>query len=222
MPRNVLLILIVIVALLVGWFAFEEVQRSRALEAQANELLARPLGPDTAEADRTEATSSGGSAPASEPSTPTAATPLTNELLSGAIPDVETIGGENVENTNANASTENTSSASSANAPSQNPAPTSPETCSSFDEAGLLAAFDGALSSFLANATATYGTQYQGLHYQLSSKNATITAEQGTVTASYTGTVQELSTGEDVSANGTLSATFAWDSCTWQLLDYSF
>jgi hypothetical protein len=222
MPRNVLLILIVIVALLVGWFAFEEVQRSRALEAQANELLARPLGsaPTTVEADTAE--SSGGSAPASEPSTPTAATPLT-ELPSPTTPDAGITAANTTESvTTENASTEATSSANPSNAPSENPAPTSPETCSSFDEAGLLAAFDGALSSFLADATATYGTQYQGLQYQLSSKSATITAEQGAVTASYTGTVQELSTGEDVSANGTLSATFTWDGCTWQLVDYSF
>jgi hypothetical protein len=212
MPRNVLLILIVIVALLVGWFAFEEVQRSRALEAQANELLARPLGPDTAEADRTEATSSGGSAPAK------ASTATTEPPAFEATPDVETPSVDNTENANM----EDTSGSSSSSMTAENPAPTSPETCSSFDEAGLLAAFDGALSSFLADATATYGTRYQGLQYQLSSKNATITAEQGTVTASYTGTVQELSTGEDVSANGTLSATFTWDGCTWQLVDYSF
>lgn len=97
-----------------------------------------------------------------------------------------------------------------------------PPVCSSFDQAGLLAKFDASLAAFIAGAAATYGNQYANLQYQLSSKTGTITAQQGTVTTNYSGMVQELSTGEDVSANGIITANFAWDGCVWQLVNYSF
>ncbi len=94
--------------------------------------------------------------------------------------------------------------------------------CSSFDEAGLLSAFDVALAAFIADASTVYGNQYENLQYQLSSRSGVIEGEQGVVSTNYSGTVQELSTGQDVSANGIIQATFAWDGCTWQVLDYSF
>jgi hypothetical protein len=94
--------------------------------------------------------------------------------------------------------------------------------CSSFDLSGLLATFDASLAAFIADASATYGGQYSNLQYQLADKTGAITGEQGTVTTTYSGTVQELSTGEPVSANGVITANFAWDGCVWQLVDYSF
>jgi hypothetical protein len=97
-----------------------------------------------------------------------------------------------------------------------------PPVCSSFDQAGLLATFDASLAAFIADASATYGDQYTNLQYQLADKTGAITGEQGTVTTTYSGTVQELSTGEGVSANGLITANFAWDGCVWQLVDYSF
>jgi hypothetical protein len=94
--------------------------------------------------------------------------------------------------------------------------------CSSFDETGLLATFDNALVGFISDASALYGNRYENLQYELSSKQGVINGEQGTVSTDYSGTVKELSTGQDVSANGTITATFSWDGCAWQVVDYSF
>lgn len=103
-----------------------------------------------------------------------------------------------------------------------NPETTEEVVCSSFDLSGLLATFDASLAAFIADASATYGGQYSNLQYQLADKTGAITGEQGTVTTTYSGTVQELSTGEGVSANGVITANFAWDGCVWQLVNYSF
>jgi hypothetical protein len=248
--RNFLLSLIVIAASLLGWLIVEERQRTRALVREnldtfptsgsaASVVIVEPqLANDVAESitsnvsttlstaspetalSETSTESEVASASEStgnfeQPSTPidTAVTIATSELPETSAPDVRP---------------ENASPTLAANDP---PAPeviatTDTETaevmCSSFNETGLLATFDGALASFIAEANTLYGSQYENLQYQLSSKTGMIEGEQGTVTTNYTGTVQELSTGQDVSANGVIRATFSWNGCTWQVVDYSF
>lgn len=226
MSRTFLLSLIVVVAAVLGWSIYQQAQPSTSVVVQAN-------GPTRL----------------SEPSSLSNA--VTDQAASQTLSETASINTADLDATNpsktdttlskevflASSDTPPTPSENSTTPETQEtPAPTSespseaistvsdiaPVTCSSFDETGLLAAFDGALAAFIADATATYGDQYENLHYQLSSKSGVIEGEQGTVTTNYNGTVQELSTGQAVSANGTITAIFTWDGCSWQVVDYSF
>jgi hypothetical protein len=181
MSRNFQLTLIVITATLLGWLVVQEMQRSRAIAARANEIVQMPVT-------------------------------LASSVTPAATPS-------DLSSTQAAAIEESNASAPATTEPIATQAPTS---CSSFDDAGLLAAFDGALAAFIADASSLYGDRYENLQYELSSKSGTIEGEQGTVTTNYSGTVQELSTGQAVTANGVIRATFSWDGCAWQVVDYSF
>jgi hypothetical protein len=215
MSRNFLVSSIVIVSAVLVWVAYEELERSRALAAQTNEIvklpeLPSPLTTNSAASDTLTVAS------ANSPDTALTITskPLTVNETATTKPNI-------VATTEAQSETPD--AASEAPATKATDSPTSaPPSCSSFDEAGLVATFDNALSAFIADASTVYGNQYENLQYELSSKTAVITGEQGTVTTNYSGTVKELSAGQDVSANGTIRATFSWDGCVWTVIDYSF
>jgi hypothetical protein len=95
-------------------------------------------------------------------------------------------------------------------------------TCSSADQAGLSAAFERELGTFLNNATATYGSQYSNLQYTVSNQQITQEGELGTVSANYQGSVTEIATGQAISASGGMTVNFSWDGCYWQMVDYSY
>lgn len=243
MSRNLLLRLIVITATLLAWFGYQELQRSKALIAQTNELVKLPesranntvpLSSDSSLAADTnlpkDATLPTSSSSIADTTTATNTPLLTNSSDDLSTSDLETTAIMN-DVSQTQPSPTPTSELQELSVPTLvvNETPATPETtntpntaCSSFDEAGLVAAFDGALASFLTDANSVYGNQYENLQYELSSKKGIINGEQGTVTTNYSGTVKELSTGQDVSANGTITATFNWDGCAWQVLDYSF
>jgi hypothetical protein len=227
MSRSVLLFPVISLAVIFAWLIYDERQRSEALIAQ-HELLTTSLTPsssletaarDTAEPRMASIVMSG------------------NNVISGnnfmlgnnalEVTPVAKVIAQTHADTHTRAASNSTPSVDTTNtqppANSETPAPPIETTaCSSFDEASLLAAFDVALANFLANASALYGDRYENLQYQLSSKTATLAENQGTVSVSYAGTVKELSTGQDVNANGSISANFSWNGCAWQLLDYSF
>jgi hypothetical protein len=204
--HSLLISLIIIATALLAWLVYEEVQRSQMLEAQANELLAKPF--------------ESSSTPLTESHSVSSSEPLL--LGNDGTPIAASLGPELATNFPTLQVTPKADTIAETSAPEPTEHSAQPGACSSFDEASLLAAFDSALASFLANATATYGSQYENLHYHFSSKKGVLAENQGTVTASYAGTVQELSTGESVSATGTINASFTWDGCAWQTLDYSF
>lgn len=222
MSRNYLVSSIVVIATILAWFGYDELARARALVAQTNEIVKLPEFPGSIPASPVPVSTTPPEAAdtalvtfaeSSEGTTP----PITNEAISISNENVASQP-ETLAATESQPETSEAVNESAAN-PTSDAAPVS---CSSFDEAGLFAAFDGALAAFLSDASATYGSQYENLNYELSSKTGSITGEQGTVSTNYSGTVKELSTGQDVSANGTITATFNWDGCAWQLLDYSF
>jgi hypothetical protein len=219
MSRSVLLFPVIILAVIFAWLIYDERQRSETLIAQ-HELLTTSLTPsssletaarDAAEPRMASAVMSGNKV-------------MSGNNALGITPAAEVIAQTHADTTaasNSSPSVDTTNTQPPAN--SETPAPPVETTaCSSFDEASLLAAFDVALANFLANASALYGDRYENLQYQLSSKTATLAENKGAVSVSYAGTVKELSTGQDVSANGSISANFSWNGCAWQLLDYSF
>ncbi len=104
----------------------------------------------------------------------------------------------------------------------ENTPPENASSCSSPDSAGLSGAFEQELGIFLNNATATYGAQYSNLQYSISNQSISQDATLGTVSASYQGSVSEITTGETISASGSLTVNFSWDGCYWQLVDYSY
>jgi hypothetical protein len=239
--RTFLVGLVVILALILGWVSYDELQRREALanqplqttesttrmsvtpsttteslEPQSEPIPSEPLPPEFVQVS--PSTSSNNSASSNNEATPATTPPSLNTttLASNEAPQDPPVDTNDSETTSETPAPEPSTTTDTTATNEASPA------CSSFDESGLLAAFDGSLAAFIADATATYGNQYGNLHYQLSSKSGTITDEQGTVTTSYSGTVQELSTGAEVSANGIITANFAWDGCTWQLVDYSF
>ncbi len=249
MSRNFLLSLILIAAVLLGWLVVEERQRAKAL-AEEN-VATFPPSESAASPSPTLATETSTTASA-VPNTVTTPLGTATETVADDVSGIETAATSNqiltaTNKANVDEALSSTATTSNNQEESTPPSlavnelpvsettaeetpieetftetPTDTATCSSLNETGLLAAFDGALAAFIAAAGTTYSDQYENLNYQLSSKSAVIEENQGVVTTNYTGTVQELSTGQDVSANGTITATFAWDGCTWQVLDYSF
>jgi hypothetical protein len=220
MPRPLLIGLIVLVASTLGWVSYDELRRREAdmkQHLQTSEYAAQlspsgvlellePLSEPSYEATRT---------PTHVPVFSSYQTTSTEPIL----PNPEVLVNNQPAPTNISETPPPTPASPTA---SESTTEEEPPVCSSFDQAGLLATFDASLAAFIANASVSYGSQYTNLQYQLSSKTGIITGEQGTVTTGYSGTVQELSTGEAVSANGVITANFAWDGCIWQLVNYSF
>jgi hypothetical protein len=227
MPRPLLIGLIVILAFTLGWVSYDELRR-RETSIKQHSQMTEQVTPISTSATSEPLESPSETLPLEAARTPTPAPIFSSYPSTPASTAPATSTTEVLVNNQASQETPaNTSETETTPAPETPPAsePTTeeePPVCSSFDQPGLLATFDASLSAFIADATATYGTQYANLQYQLSSKTGTITGEQGTVTTGYSGTVQELSTGEGVSANGIITANFAWDGCVWQLVDYSF
>lgn len=227
LPRPLLIGLIVILTVCLGWVSYDELRRREAAVTEHLQTNASVVQPSATSLAATEPLESSPETlpleatplpvPSSYPSTSASTEPVisTTEML---------VTNQASQETPANTSESETPSATPVPETQVTPQTTTeePPVCSSFDQAGLLATFDASLAAFIANAAATYGSQYANLQYQLSSKTGTITGEQGTVTTGYSGTVQDLSTGADVSANGIITANFAWDGCVWQLVDYSF
>jgi cytoskeletal protein RodZ len=223
MSRSVLLGLIVVTLALLTWLFYGSLQRPRALASEVITL------PETSSTSTTESVS--------EPSTVTTES-LSSEVSTPATSNTETISSSEVASSNTSPALDpsygNQPISELPSVKEETPVlasdepPSTPETaettssCSSFDEAGLLAAFDSALAVFIADATATYGDQYENLQYQLSGPSSVIEEAQGIVTTTYSGTVQDRVTGEAISAGGTIHATFSWDGCAWQVVDYSF
>jgi hypothetical protein len=228
---------IVILAAFLGWVSYDELRRREAvvrenlqtskpvtatsspttepLEAQSKLMSPEPIQSQSIKPDSEQTSSSTSMSNETTPrDIPTPIIPQSTTTLAS---------NEDPHNTPANAiEADTTSEAPETSLATETTTDGEPLVCSSFDQAGLLATFDASLAAFIGDASSTYGNQYGNLQYQLSSKSGTMTGEQGTVTTSYSGTVQELSTSEDVSANGVITANFAWDGCTWQLVDYSF
>jgi hypothetical protein len=226
-----MLSLIVIVATTFIWFGYQDIRNSRNLELQFNETLQLPLSspdvtPETASPNNETPVALDLPVPNLSTSAASPEPPLTSSespLSSSATPNnTEPPALVSKTTTDTPPSTAPSTAQPSESATASSTSETVPTACSSFDEAGLLATFDSSLASFIADASTTYGSQYENLQYQLSSKTAVIDGEQGTVTTNYSGTVKELSTSQDVTANGLITATFKWDGCVWQLIDYTF
>jgi hypothetical protein len=243
MSRRFLLLPIILLAFVFAWFAYDEVKRARTLTTQ-HELLASPVAstPDvskTSQANNAWTISEPRVVPLvtepsiTEPSVTEPSEPIETQHV--AQTTTVTSGGAATNTLTAETATSPTTATLDSQATnsenvtpeatattSDEPTTSSETTCSSLDEASLMAAFDLALADFLANASALYGSSYENLQYQLSSKTATLAENQGTVSVNYSGNVKELSTGQDVSANGSITATFSWDGCSWQMVNYSF
>jgi hypothetical protein len=218
MSRGFLLSLIFGVAVVLAWFGYEEVQRSRTLTTPTNEIVKLPETTSTVVTENENRTLN------AELSATSSVPPLADNLTANP-PSTQAVSNDSSSASNDAPSSTETSPdvpAATQTEATTTPSDTAPALCLGPDEAGLLAAFDNALAAFLSDATALYGNQYENLQYELSSKQSVINGEQGVVTTTYSGTVTELDTGQAVSASGTITATFTWDSCAWQLMDYSF
>jgi len=88
--------------------------------------------------------------------------------------------------------------------------------------ASLRTAFDGAVQSYLDQARAMYGGQFQNVQYSYQVVSANIGDGQGTVVASYSGSVTETATGKIDSASGTISAWFQWQACGWTMGGFTY
>lgn len=89
------------------------------------------------------------------------------------------------------------------------------------DELNLAQAFDVELQKWLVESQASYADTYTNLSYSVA-RVATIEDDTGYIEATYTGSVTDVSTGESISASGPIHASFSWNGCFWQLIDYSY
>ncbi len=85
----------------------------------------------------------------------------------------------------------------------------------------LSLAFDAEIANFVSVEQEAYADVYANLSYDYLPL-LSIEGTTGLVEASYIGSVTDLATGEAISANGTIHASFNWQDCAWLLLDYSF
>lgn len=90
------------------------------------------------------------------------------------------------------------------------------------DSASLKAAFGDAVQAYLSGARAMYGAVYRDLQYSFQVQSATVDGDQGSVVASYSGSVTEIANGKVDSASGTIDASFQWQSCSWTMTGFTY
>ncbi len=81
-------------------------------------------------------------------------------------------------------------------------------------------AFDKAIENYLEQARAQYAGTYSNLEYNINIRKQEVNGLEATIEAFVSGSVTVKATGNREGANGTITAFFGWNGCSWSLLDY--
>jgi hypothetical protein len=87
----------------------------------------------------------------------------------------------------------------------------------------LRAAFDQAVQNWIDGRRAQYAGVYTSLQYSLDVKSTTFseTGDEAVVEASFSGSIREVASGNELSASGDITANFGWTGCSWRNTGYT-
>jgi hypothetical protein len=88
------------------------------------------------------------------------------------------------------------------------------------DPSQLEDALDKAIDDFIDKARAQYAGAYSNLEYNKQIRNTTVNGVDATMEVFVSGSVLVKATGNREGANGTITAYFGWNGCSWSLLRY--
>jgi hypothetical protein len=87
----------------------------------------------------------------------------------------------------------------------------------------LRAAFDQTVQNWIDGNRAQYAGVFTNLRYSLDVKDTTFNEEgnEATIFADFSGSVEEVASGNEQSASGSVEAKFGWTGCSWRSLGYT-
>jgi hypothetical protein len=87
----------------------------------------------------------------------------------------------------------------------------------------IRAAFDVAVQDWIDGKRAQYAGVFTNLKYNLSVESITFseTGDEAVVDASFSGSIQEVGSGNELSASGDITANFGWTGCSWRNTGYT-
>jgi hypothetical protein len=88
------------------------------------------------------------------------------------------------------------------------------------DPTQLEDALDAAIDDFIEKARAQYAGTYSNLEYNKQIRKTEVNGVEATMEVYVSGSVTVKATGNKESANGTITAYFGWNGCSWSLLRY--
>jgi hypothetical protein len=88
------------------------------------------------------------------------------------------------------------------------------------DPTQLEDALDDAIDDFIEKARAQYAGAYSNLEYNKQIRNTTVNGVDATMEVFVSGSVLVKATRKREGANGTITAYFGWNGCSWSLLRY--
>lgn len=83
-------------------------------------------------------------------------------------------------------------------------------------------AFEIAIQDWIDGKRAQYAGVYTNLSYSKEIDRITFneTGDEATVDAKFSGSIEEVGSGNGLSASGTIEARFGWTGCAWRILGY--
>jgi hypothetical protein len=83
-------------------------------------------------------------------------------------------------------------------------------------------AFDIAVQDWIDGNRAQYAGVYTNLRYskEIDSIEFSETGDEATVNANFSGSIEAVGSGSELSASGTIEARFGWTGCSWRTLGY--
>jgi hypothetical protein len=83
-------------------------------------------------------------------------------------------------------------------------------------------AFDLAVQDWIDGKRAQYAGVFTSLSYDISINSTTFseTGDEAVIDASFSGSIREVGSGNELSADGDIEARFGWTGCSWRLLGY--
>ncbi len=90
------------------------------------------------------------------------------------------------------------------------------------DASTLDAAFDRSVQNWIDERRAQYAGVYTSLQYNIDVNDTSFSesGDEATVSANFSGSIREVSSGNELSASGTVDARFGWTGCSWRVLGY--
>lgn len=83
-------------------------------------------------------------------------------------------------------------------------------------------AFDLAVQDWIDGKRAQYAGVFTSLRYDIDINSTTFSEEgdEAVIEASFSGSIREVGSGNELSADGDVEARFGWTGCSWRLLGY--
>jgi hypothetical protein len=91
------------------------------------------------------------------------------------------------------------------------------------DPSTLRDAFDLAVQDWIDGKRAQYAGVFTNLKYSIEMNNTTFseTGFEATIAANFSGSIEEVGSGNELSASGSVEAKFGWTGCSWRSLGYT-